>query len=266
MYDPSFYGADVSADGAPAQHVGYGGNSDRTWTNPQAGNLADGVTLYFGSDDNLDFGEHDHSTEGYPGPSDGGSWEIDVRPAQLAVWVSHVTSGDLVYLSHNPVPVANFHLGMGADGHDAAITTNQRTVYQGSCQPSKKNPCPARDAADYQGMKWDPSTCAGPSDSAADCTYNYNPKKPNTWTDLGWWDSHRGTTYAEPGVQVYEDPDPQGSPEPDQTWPQPAAAVTTCGVYAGGGAADLSGAPATNDAGQVQAENPNCADTNDPGR
>lgn len=246
-----YYGGEVFVDGVADQPVGYQGNPDDSsgWTNPPAGNPADGMTVYFGSDDNLNFGEHDNSPQGSGGPSDGGSWEVNVSPASVATWMAAVTSGNLVYLTHNPLPLVNAHVGMGADGHDAAVTTNQRTVYEGECSPD----CPPpRDAGDYSNMTWDPPTCAGPSDTAQDCGGQ----------SLQSWDRQRGTTYAEPGVQVYEDPDPQGSPVPAETWPQPAAAVTTCGVYVGGGPANFSGAPATNDAGQVQAENPNCSDTN----
>jgi hypothetical protein len=58
--------------------------------------------------------------------------------------------------------------------------------------------------------------------------------------------------YAEPGVVVYEDPDPQASPAlPNQLYPLPAAYVGTCGVAAGGGAAKAPASPVTNKAGQV---------------
>ena len=246
-----YYGGDVFVDGVADESYGYEGTGGRTWKNPDAGDPADGMTLYFGSDDNLDLGEHDHSPEGYPGPSDGGSWEINISPTSLALWLAALEGGDLVYLMHNPVPLVNVHVGMGADGHDAAITTNQRTVYEGDCTQD----CPPpRDAGDYSNITWDPISCDGPDWDADDCGGH----------SLEWWNHQRGTTYAEPGVQVYEDPDPQGSPEPDQTWPQPAAAVTTCGVYAGPADISKTGAP-TGEAGevqQVQGENPYCSDTN----
>ena len=58
--------------------------------------------------------------------------------------------------------------------------------------------------------------------------------------------------YVQPGVTVYEDPDPQASPAgPKQLYPLPAAYAGTCGVAAGGGAAKAPASPVTNGAGQV---------------
>ena len=56
---------------------------------------------------------------------------------------------------------------------------------------------------------------------------------------------------AQPGVQVYEDPDPQASPI--GPYPLPAAYAGTCGVVVGGGDFDFTGAPSTNSAGQIGA-------------
>ena len=79
------------------------------------------------------------------------------------------------------------------------------------------------DAANYAGKKWDPQNCAGPSDKPKDCG-----GKP-----LKYWDRQEGTVYAEPGIQIYEDPDPQGSPV--GPYPLPAFYIGTCGVVVGGG-------------------------------
>jgi hypothetical protein len=78
-----------------------------------------------------------------------------------------------------------------------------------------------------------------------------------------WRQQEAGTVNGEPGVQVYEDPDPQASPldpaydagaTPQPTlYPIPGAYVGTCGVTAGGGpvATAPPGTPGTNSAGQV---------------
>jgi hypothetical protein len=255
-------GGDATVEGHP---VPFGNGTDHSsYQNPREADPTQGMNFYFGSDDNLDNGEHDNSELGSGGPSDGGAITVNVDPANVA-WLAALGTGDpatiLTYISHNPVPFVNAQIGMGADGHDMTITTNQRTIYEGGCDPN--NPpadtgtCPApRDAGDYEGMNWDPPSCSGPSDTAEDCSQD-----GNGWT-LGDWHNHRGTTYAEPGIQIYEDPDPQGSPEPAEAWPQPTATATTCGVYAGGGPANFTGAPGANGAGQLQAENPSCSDTN----
>jgi hypothetical protein len=80
-----------------------------------------------------------------------------------------------------------------------------------------------------------------------------------------WRKQEAQNVYAEPGVQVYEDPDPQASPldpvfeagiTPQPVlYPIPAAYAGTCGVTAGGGPVAGSlvppGTPGTNSAGQV---------------
>jgi hypothetical protein len=58
--------------------------------------------------------------------------------------------------------------------------------------------------------------------------------------------------YAEPGVQVYEDPDAQASPI--GPYPLPAVYAGTCGGIVGGGSAPAApDSPVTNDAGQIEA-------------
>src|SRR6266508_2147849 len=62
-----------------------------------------------------------------------------------------------------------------------------------------------------------------------------------------WRQHEAGTVNAEPGVQVYEDPDAQASPldpvyesglsDKPVLYPIPGAYVGTCGVTAGGGLA-----------------------------
>jgi hypothetical protein len=50
-------------------------------------------------------------------------------------------------------------------------------------------------------------------------------------------------------VQVYEDPNPEGSPI--GPYPLPALYVGTCGVVFGGGQVQMPASPITNGAGQV---------------
>jgi hypothetical protein len=63
------------------------------------------------------------------------------------------------------------------------------------------------------------------------------------------WHDQVGTVYAEPGVQVYEDPDPEGSPI--GPYPLPGAYAGTCGVLVGGGPINAPASPVTSSAGQL---------------
>lgn len=218
------------------------GNCDGTLPNPQD---ASGAHLYVGADDNLSGGEHDSSEQINNGPSDGGAIQANVDPASVALWIAEVSAGNTQYLLTNPVPVADFGVGMCADGYCAAVTTKRRVAYQGSGDGS-------RDLANYEGKEWDPYSCGGPSDHANNCGGE----------EISYWNGKDGTVYAEPGVQVYEDPDPQGSPldpihetgltDDYPLYPIPSAYAGTCGVVAGGGSASApAGTPGTNSAGQV---------------
>ena len=123
-------------------------------------------------------------------------------------------------------------LGFYADGICFSAQTQQQTVYQGG----DKND--SRDTYDYSGVQWDPETCAGPTDSKTDCGGH----------SMSWWDKQQGTVYAEPGIQIYEDPDPQGSPI--GPYPLPAFYVVTCGLVIGGGQVQMPASPYTSPAGQ----------------
>lgn len=192
-----------------------------------------GAQLYFGADDNLDFGEHDSSERIHNGPSDGGAIRADATPGGLLLWMMLIT--DPQYLLTHPAPFL-VTAGACADGHCADATTQRTVVYQGGGTGS-------RDAADYQGVKWDPASCAGPTDGRSDCG-----GRP-----ISSWEDDDGTVYAEPGVQVYEDPDRQASPEPDYTdfglsgYQDPGVYAGTCGVVVSpGGLADPSTSYGTN--------------------
>lgn len=204
-----------------------------------AANPGDGVGAYFGADDNLDGGEHDSSSQVNKGPSDGGGMQYNVSFTSFGAWLNAIAHADRSYLLTHPLPFVDAGIGECADGICTSVQTQRRVIMQGGDKTKH------RDVANYDGKQWDPESCAGPSDTAKDCG-----GKP-----LKSWYRQEGTVYAEPGVQFYEDPDPQGSPA-GPSYPLPGAYAGTCGVVAGGGNVnghDLKApaSPVTNGAGQV---------------
>ena len=194
-----------------------------------------GLRLYFGADDQLDpggFGEHDSSNQVNQGPSDGGGINVDISPASVGTWLASLSS--LSTFLSNPVPGASAGLGSCADGFCMSITTTRRVAWKGG------DATKFRDVFNYDGVEWDPYNCAGPSDSVADCQ-----TAAHTGWNLGDWANTVGTTYIEPGFQIYEDPDPEGSPgvlslvgiPRNDPYPLPALYVGSCGVVIGGGPA-----------------------------
>lgn len=239
--DPQWYALEICLDftGTPqCAHIDQNGYTPFTGTptgppNPQSGELH----AYFGMDDNVDFGEHDSSEYVDNGPSDGGSIVADVTPLSAAQWVSQLMAGNKSFLLTHPLPVGDGGVGFCADGLCVSAQTQRQVAYEGS----GKNVAP-RDVADYAGHTWDPYNCAGPTDG----------KGPNACGqhDMAWWDKQNGVTYVEPGIQIYEDPDPQGSPA-GLIYPIPAVYVGTCGLVVGGGNVQMPASPYTNSAGQV---------------
>jgi hypothetical protein len=198
-----------------------------------------GAQVYFGADDNLNQGEHDGASGIGNGPSDGGAIRFVIDPASLEAWVDAATAGDTTYLQRHPVPLVSFGTGACADGLCFSATTERRVAYQGGDEDAH------RDAADYQGVVWDPASCSGPSATVEDCD---DPATPEEETMTSWND-RVGTVYAQPGIQVYEDPDPEGSPL--DPYPIPSAYAGTCGVVVGGGPLAAPASPITNEAGQL---------------
>lgn len=219
------------------------------YTTPQdgaAGHAAEGVHAYFGADDNLDVGEHDSSELVDNGPSDGGGIRLDADPATVREWVDALMGGDTQYLLTRPVPLVSAGAGAGADGVMFSVQTDRQVAWRGTGSG-------ARDVADYDGKQWDPETCSGPSDGSAKKDRSCDdPGTKGRREDIADWEAKEGATYAEPGVQVYEDPDPQASPA--GPYPLPAAYAGTCGVVLGGGALAAPASPVTNRAGQVVVE------------
>jgi hypothetical protein len=210
--------------------------------NSNAVALATAFGLYFGADDNLDFGEHDGvdgrygTSQAFNGPSDGGALVFNWHPGQVAGWTPQDAPT-------NPVPVADAGGGGCADGTCLSAQTRQRTVYNGT------GSAPSRDAYNYQGKQFDPYNCSS-GDAKSEQSCHGGPGQPQDMN--GWRAAEAQHVNAEPGVQVYEDPDPQGSPAgPPQLYPLPALYAGTCGVVAGGGAAQAPASPVTNGAGQV---------------
>jgi hypothetical protein len=198
---------------------------------PQSGQLHE----YFGADDNLDSGEHDESPQVGNGPSDGGAVVANVDPLSAMQWLTTVLGGDRSYLLTHPLPGADAGFGGCADGLCFSVQTQRRIAYRAG----GKNP-KTRDAANYDGHTWDPPACAGPTDTVKDCGGH----------TMAWWHRRNQTTYVEPGLQIYEDPDPQGSPE--GPYPLPALYIGTCGFVAGGGTAPaFPASPITNKSGQL---------------
>jgi hypothetical protein len=193
------------------------------------------LQLYIGADDNLDTGEHDSSPLISNGPSDGGAIVANYNMSTLDPWSRAVMGGDVSYVLTHPLPLVDFGFGMCADGICLAVTTTERVAYSGGDKHSDPQP-----VADYSGKQWDPDTCGGPDDTKADCGGH----------DIRYWHKRDGVRTTEPGVQFFEDPDPQGSPI--GPYPLPALYAGTCGVIVGGG--DVVGpadTPLTNSAGQA---------------
>jgi hypothetical protein len=214
--------------------------------------VGDGITFYMGADDNLDAGEHDgasgdHGThEAVNGPSDGGAINAHVTPSAATTMPT----------PENPLPFLGLAEGECADGFCVDITTYQQTLYEGGSEGS-------RDIADYSGKTWDPYDCSSgdiETESPEDC----DGKSLNEWRH-----QEKQQVNAEPGVQVYEDPDAQASPidplyeaglTPTPTlYPIPGVYVGTCGVIAGGGpGASAPASPVTNSANQIDVRPTGC--------
>jgi len=213
---------------------------------------AEGVLLYLGMDDNTDNGEHDgwptgnSATDGaINGTSDGGALTVSVSGTdklksllvRLVDNPSSLSSPD----GHNPEGIANASEGECADGICAEATTQQQTVFYG-CGASN----PQMNTTDDQCAQGTPQsqdvyqnqapastqeqgTCqSGDKTVPAACYTNANgspnPGGPNTYRQET--PSHMN---AEPGVQTYQDPDPQRSPA--APFDTPGAYAGTCGVY-----------------------------------
>ena len=201
-----------------------------------------GLLLYFGMDDNADNGEHD-GVSGVEGPcpsdptktcnsagvvngsSDGGAIVLSLTPTWLL-------SPGTPTATH-PEGLANFSEGECADGICGGVTTQQQTVYYGCGATNPQNngaydQCAAgTPSSDDVFMNNTPASTQEPYDcSSGDAT-------SESCSDGSSLDSYRQSTpqqmNTEPGVQTYQDPDPQRSPA--APFGTPGTYVGTCGVW-----------------------------------
>jgi hypothetical protein len=182
---------------------------------PEAFDPATGAHFYMGADDNLNSGEHDGSDQVGDGPSDGGAIVLNIDPNSIERWVGALMTGDSQYLLTHPAPLFDAGIGACTDGLCNSTQTQRRRAYDGGSQTA-----PDRDAANYDGYTWDPQGCSG-ADSG-DAPEQCGPG------GLAYWHSQSGDVYVNPGVQVYEDPNPAGSPI--GPYPIPGVYAGTCGV------------------------------------
>lgn len=227
--------------------------------------LENGVLVYYGMDDNSDNGEHDglgpYSAQSHQknsgalnGSSDGGAIMLVLDPMKAGSTPSQT----------QPEGAANASSGACADGICFEATTEQQTVYHGCganphvrCDKGTPQNANVYDYAPGGNPANDPSVNEeSPNCNSGDATTTSEQSCGSGGMDA-WRSATPANENAEPGVQVYSDPDPQRSPAaPAPLWPTPALYVGTCGVYAGspattGQAFAGTPTPVTNQAGQV---------------
>jgi hypothetical protein len=227
------------ASGAPPSPDGVGGVPVLTLQNSASSGGLDPnhptASVYFGADDNLDTGEHDgvnpsahhgHDRPVANGPSDGGALQANVHPqgsvAQPTSLVSNVSPTDM----HRPVGAADATGAGCADGVCAGADTQRRKMYQGGCRS-----CADQAVYDDQNTtNWRSPDCnSGSTQNQNDCGSNW--QSGNEQGDITQPYYERGAYYDDPGVFVYEDPDPQSSPVLP-VYPLCELYVGTEGVYA----------------------------------
>ena len=257
--------------GHPCEDTSYG-------TSTLTGNLGDtvayqpivqnGVLVYYGMDDNSDNGEHDgvgpysalahqNNDGAQNGSSDGGSILLVLDPMKAGATPSQT----------NPEGAANASSGFCADGICAEATTEQQTVYHGCGATDSYGRAPCDKGTPKNANVYDYSPDGNPANDPSvnsespNCNAGDQTSTSEQQCGSGGMNAIRSATpaneNAEPGVQLYSDPDPQRSPAaPAPFWPTPALYVGTCGVYAGspattGQAFGSTPTPVTNQAGQV---------------
>jgi hypothetical protein len=208
------------------------------------------IHIYFGSDDGLDTGEHDepdgkHGTKTEQnGPSDGGAVVVNFHPTAVLAWtpavLKAIEKANLAPLAENPMPLFDAGFGACADGICFAVESRKRTALNGGGGTGKN-----RDVYNYQGKTFDPYNCSGESPKAERQCKDANHKNEDAYLK-----QEARHVNLQPGVQIFEDPDPNGSPLLP-TYPLPAVYVGTCGVTLGGGPVQMPAGPLTNSAGQL---------------
>jgi hypothetical protein len=214
--------------------------------------LTDGK-IYLGADDNLNSGEHDGvdgkygTAKSVNGPSDGGAvslnWQPLVGPGALGSAVTELAKGRPAPLLHDPFPLANAGGGACADGICFGAYSNERVIYRGGGGGGT-----ARNVYDYSGKVWGPYDCNSGSVQTEQACLSKGGHP------MDYYRQQEATNVnVQPGLMLFEDADPQGSPIlPTSLYPLPAAYIGTCGVVLGGAPGlHLPSSPLTNQAGQL---------------
>ena len=208
------------ASGAPPPPDGVGGmptlavSDGRGAAGPDAHHPT--ASFYFGADDNLDVGEHDavNPTNDHGrdrrvahGPSDGGALQANVHPQGSTDDPASLAGNIAPANGHDPLPAADATGAGCADGLCAGVDTERRTMYQGGCRR-----CAGQAVYDDQNTTdWRSPDCnSGSTANQNDCGSNW--QSGNEQGDITQPYDERGAYYDDPGVFVYEDPDPQSSP------------------------------------------------------
>ena len=185
--------------------------------------------VYVGADDNLDNGEHDGVSPVAKGarpvangPSDGGAVQANTHlqgnPSNPQSLAGNASPTD----RHNPVRAADAGFGECADGQCVAADTERRRIYQGGCRRCSDQSV----YSDQSSTNWRSPDCnSGSLQNQNECATNWQsckdpadtgnlPENPPDCDDapISQPYSERGGYYTDPGVMVYEDPDPQSSP------------------------------------------------------
>ncbi|HUY63723.1 MAG TPA: hypothetical protein VMV14_04325 [Acidimicrobiales bacterium] len=246
--------------------------------------LTQGLLVYIGATDNLDRGEHDgfdglNNTDGtLNGNSDGGAITLSATPE----------GGTNTPTATHPEGLANFSYGFCADGICNGATTQQQAIYYGCYDPTSAQdqtwanngvdtaatppnntagdqcqPGTAQSTDAYQNntpaSTQESGNCSsgGPASSETACYTNQNGS-PNPNGANGYRSNTPQQVDTEPGVQTYQDPDPQRSP----IVAMPGAYAGTCGVYLNdSGGAGYSGTTGL-DPGYVVGPGSSYVDTN----
>jgi len=209
--------------------------------------MSQGLIVYVGAFDNLDNGEHDgfsglNNTDGaINGPSDGGGLLLSIEPQWLLAPGTPTAS--------RPEGLANASEGECADSICAEATTQQQTVYYGCGATNPQN----NNANDQCAPGTPQSTNAyenntpastkeaylcnggGPDNTETACYVNQDGS-PNPNGANGYRQQTPSQVNAEPGVQTYQDPDPQRSPA--LPFATPGLYAGTCGVFVDTGGGD----------------------------
>jgi hypothetical protein len=209
--------------------------------------LSKGLQVYFGMDDNNDAGEHDgvSGTE-FPcasdpsqscgtagtvnGSSDGGGMLLSLEPQWL------LGGSPSAPTATHPEGLANYSEGECADGICSEITTQQQTVYNGCGATNPQNdgthdactPGTPSSGNVYENntpsSRNEPFNCSSGDLSSENCNGDgLDQFRQGTPSQMN----------AEPGVQTYQDPDPQRSPA--APFGTPGLYAGTCGLYVNDG-------------------------------